>query len=263
MSGGARLDRWTRGAYLEGTPDAATNCVVTHRDTPHPIRAGGVQRVCRPSGERVIPVTIAKAIGALRTVFDGADPSTEVALPLGLPHSRRSNRPDLKGRSGRAAGTVNDVTRSLLPSVCSTCGASYERDTTSARCPECHPTRHQRGEDRRGSAASRGYDRAWRRLSRRARRLQPWCTDCGSPDDLTADHSPAAWDAHERGESITLDMVDVVCRRCNGSRGAARGPDAVERHTIADDHDDLARAGRLTLGRVSSTKLDDDHGGEG
>ncbi len=183
-------------------------------------------------------------------MFDGArDPSTEVALPLGLPHSRRSNRPDLKGRSGqhtgRAAGTVNDVTRSLLPSVCSTCGASYERDTTSARCPECHPTRHQRGEDRRGSAASRGYDRAWRRLSRRARRLQPWCTDCGSPDDLTADHSPAAWDAHERGESITLDMVDVVCRRCNGSRGAARGPDAVERHTIADDHDDLARAGRL------------------
>lgn len=206
-------------------------------------------------------------------MFDGArDPSTEVALPLGLPHSRRSNRPDLKGRSGqhtgRAACTVNDVTKSLLPSVCSTCGASYERDTTSARCPECHPTRHQRGEDRRGSAASRGYDRAWRRLSRRARRLQPWCTDCGSPDDLTADHSPAAWDAHERGESITLDMVDVVCRRCNGSRGAARGPDAVERHTIADDHDDLARAGRLVENarnfRDNARKFrQTDHGGEG
>ncbi len=53
-------------------------------------------------------------------------------------------------------------------------------------------------------------------------------------------------------------MVDVVCRRCNGSRGAARGPDAVERHTIADDHDDLARAGRLV-----DDQLDDDHGGEG
>ena len=64
-------------------------------------------------------------------------------------------------------------------------------------------------------------------------------------------------------------MVDVVCRRCNGSRGAARGPDAVERHTIADDHDDLARAGRLIDDQLDELdddqldELDDDHGGEG
>ena len=46
----------------------------------------------------------------------------------------------------------------------------------------------------------RGYDAEWDRLSRRARRLQPWCSDCGSTEDLQADHLPSAWDA-EHNES--------------------------------------------------------------
>lgn len=61
------------------------------------------------------------------------------------------------------------------------------------------------------SASARGYDAAWQRLSKRARNLQPWCSDCGCPDDLTADH--LVWPAR------TLSDVEVVCRPCNSARG--------------------------------------------
>lgn len=76
-----------------------------------------------------------------------------------------------------------------------------------------------------------GYDDTWRALSRRARRLQPWCSDCGTVEDLTADHSPEAWRRREAGLVIRLTDVDVVCRSCNSRRGRARpwgreGPEA-------------------------------------
>ncbi|GAB3698509.1 hypothetical protein GCM10028815_03100 [Mariniluteicoccus flavus] len=87
--------------------------------------------------------------------------------------------------------------------------------STSARCP-AHT------DSSRPSTAA-GYDWTWRKLSLRARRIQPWCSDCGTTHDLTADHSPEAWEAKEAGRVITLAMIDVVCRRCNSKRGAARG----------------------------------------
>ena len=154
-----------------------------------------------------------------------------------------------------------------LPTVCPSCGAVFTRDDgRAAACPECQPNRHRPGPDDRlrGSATSRGYGKAWQRLSRRARRLQPYCTDCGSPDDLTADHSPEAWQAHEDGRPITLDMIDVVCRRCNGSRGAARGTAALDRPTIGDQRNALDRAHRLvveTQGGEGSTVAAGTHGG--
>lgn len=74
----------------------------------------------------------------------------------------------------------------------------------------------------KGSASSRGYDSAWSRLSRRARRLQPFCSDCGASEDLTVDHSPEAWQAKAAGRQIGLDLVDVVCRSCNAKRGRSR-----------------------------------------
>ena len=73
------------------------------------------------------------------------------------------------------------------------------------------------------SARRRGFGTAWDKLSRSARRLQPWCSDCGSTVDLTVDHSPEAWERHEAGLPIRLVDVDVCCRSCNSRRGAARG----------------------------------------
>lgn len=68
-----------------------------------------------------------------------------------------------------------------------------------------------------------GYDYRWRKLSERARKLQPFCSDCGTRDDLTGDHSPEAWARKADGKTIRLKDIDVVCRTCNIKRGAARG----------------------------------------
>jgi hypothetical protein len=116
-----------------------------------------------------------------------------------------------------------------LPTVCPTCCDPYERADSNARCPRCQPNRERstaaerRRELDRPSREQRGYDWTWRKLSRRARRLQPFCTDCGTADDLTTDHTTEAWQRHARGQVIRLTDVDVVCRRCNTDRGAARG----------------------------------------
>lgn len=88
---------------------------------------------------------------------------------------------------------------------CITCG----EPTEGSYCTDHQPATHQL------SADARGYDAAWRRLSKRARRLQPWCTDCGTTEDLTGDH--LRWPARQ------LEDVDVVCRTCNSRRGAIRG----------------------------------------
>lgn len=101
-----------------------------------------------------------------------------------------------------------------LLKACATCGDLTDR----ARCTECRPP------DPRPSGTKRGYDAAWQRLSKRARRRQPFCTDCGTTEDLSVDHSPEAWAAHDAGREVTLDLVTVVCRPCNSRRGAARGP---------------------------------------
>lgn len=107
---------------------------------------------------------------------------------------------------------------SPLPRPCLDCG---EPTTPGPRCPDCTPTS-------RAPRASRaaGYDTAWDKLSRRARKVQPWCTDCGTEHDLTADHSPEAWARKAAGKVIRLRDVDVVCRSCNSKRGAARGESA-------------------------------------
>lgn len=76
---------------------------------------------------------------------------------------------------------------------------------------------------RKPAAAARGYDAHWTRLSKRARRLQPFCTDCGATEDLQADHTPQAWERKAAGLAIRLADVDVVCGPCNRRRGAARG----------------------------------------
>lgn len=71
--------------------------------------------------------------------------------------------------------------------------------------------------------AQQGYDSKWNYLSRKARRLQPFCSDCGTTENLTADHTPTAWRRKSAGLPIRLQDVDVVCIYCNIKRGAARG----------------------------------------
>lgn len=95
------------------------------------------------------------------------------------------------------------------------------------RCPE-HTV------DTKPTAHARGYDAAWTRLSKRARRLQPFCTDCGSTEDLQCDHTPQAWARKAAGKPIRLRDVQVLCGPCNRAAGAARGRSATRGHAPAD-----------------------------
>lgn len=79
--------------------------------------------------------------------------------------------------------------------------------STDSRCEQ-----HPYPELTKPSREKRGYNDAWRKLSKRARELQPWCSDCGTTEDLTADH--LQWPA------TTLKHVDVLCRSCNARKGA-------------------------------------------
>lgn len=91
-----------------------------------------------------------------------------------------------------------------LPRACLTCG----RPTTSSRCPACTAAR-------KGTAASRGYDRQWRRV-----RLEVLARDgcrchwCGEYAD-TVDHVvPLA----VGGARLDPRNLVAACGRCNFGR---------------------------------------------
>lgn len=88
--------------------------------------------------------------------------------------------------------------------LCVECG----EPCVDGRCDAHRPIKDQ---TTRRTRAQTGYTSAWDRLSLKARRLQPWCSDCGTKTDLTADH--LRWPAR------TINDVDVVCRSCNSQRG--------------------------------------------
>lgn len=60
----------------------------------------------------------------------------------------------------------------------------------------------------------------WRRLSRRLRKMQPFCLQCGTPDDLTVDHI-VPLDAG--GDPFDVSNLQVICRRHNSMKGTTWG----------------------------------------
>lgn len=119
-----------------------------------------------------------------------------------------------------------------LQSVCPECGSVFSREDSSAYCSDCKPPRDYF--TRTKTTHERGYNERWNRLSRKARELQPFCSDCGTMDDLTADHTEQAWERFDAGKTIRLQDIDVVCRSCNSARGEARGEVIGERRKIVD-----------------------------
>jgi len=73
------------------------------------------------------------------------------------------------------------------------------------------------------SAAQRGYDYRWQKLSKRARRIQKFCSDCGTTENLQLDHTPETWQRWYDRKVIRLEHTGgVVCGDCNIARGQAR-----------------------------------------
>lgn len=79
--------------------------------------------------------------------------------------------------------------------------------TTGTRCPPCQ-TRHQR-ERNQGAGYRRTW--SWQKLSKAARKAQPWCSVCGAVEDLVVDHV--------QNRSLTRGVM-VLCRACNSRKGA-------------------------------------------
>jgi hypothetical protein len=63
--------------------------------------------------------------------------------------------------------------------------------TPESYCNEHAPKRIDTRTGRDRSTLGRGQ--GWQNLSPRARKMQPYCKDCGATEDLTADHMPSAW----------------------------------------------------------------------
>jgi 5-methylcytosine-specific restriction endonuclease McrA len=114
----------------------------------------------------------------------------------------------------QAEQRVHDLERDIaepalsLSSPMSLCSLGHRY--RGKRCPICTPER--------AKTAARGYGGAWQRLSLLARRRQPWCSACGSGDDLTTDHLDPTMRS-----GLTLADVVVLCRSCN-SRGRGDRP---------------------------------------
>src|SRR5262245_29758969 len=85
--------------------------------------------------------------------------------------------PHLKACSG--CGQLFTPTRAAngrIASRCPDCSTTYEREKSRAR------------RARKGTTAERGYDATHERLRRIAIAQHPYCANCGTTEDLTADH---------------------------------------------------------------------------
>lgn len=90
---------------------------------------------------------------------------------------------------------------------CISCGVLIG---SGSRCTDCKPRPTR-------TAAQRGYNDKWRKLSAHQRKASPFCERCGSRERLECDHIIPISEAPE----LALEPLNtrVLCRTCNRSRG--------------------------------------------
>ena len=90
------------------------------------------------------------------------------------------------------------------------------------RCPQHLAEWKARREQarNRGKTTERGYDNRWRKLRSTAIAQQPFCTHCGTTEDLTADHIIPL----SAGGTSTENNIQVLCRSCNGRKSDRLNP---------------------------------------
>ncbi len=98
---------------------------------------------------------------------------------------------------------------SPLAFLCPACGVLVSKQ---GRCATCRRT----DDRRRGTRTERGLDNRWLRLRDEAIRSHPYCSACGSTEDLTGDHIVPR---SKGGIAMTVEDVRVLCRSCNSKKG--------------------------------------------
>lgn len=99
---------------------------------------------------------------------------------------------------------------SLKP--CILCGEPSPR----SRCPD-----HQNHKSSAGRHAVHLNNTRWKKLSRKLRRMQPFCSTCGAREDLTVDHIVPLTERPDL--AYDLDNLDILCRSCNSAKDAHLG----------------------------------------
>ena len=100
----------------------------------------------------------------------------------------------------------------MIARMCSAAGCPEIIKKGGGECPR-HATPSKPAHVRYNNAA-------WKRLSRAARKAQPWCSFCGSRFDLTLDHVMPG-----KGAGGYL----VLCRSCNSSKGTRDIQEALDK----------------------------------
>lgn len=85
---------------------------------------------------------------------------------------------------------------------------------SGTRCSGCKPPAPPKVRPRGHPHANGG---AWKRISKAARKAQPFCLDCGRTDKLHADHIIP----YSVRPDLALEQLNITvrCEVCNGRRG--------------------------------------------
>jgi 5-methylcytosine-specific restriction endonuclease McrA len=99
----------------------------------------------------------------------------------------------------------------------------------------------------RPSTTQRGYGADHQRMAKLAIAAQPWCSYCRATTDLTADHITP----RSRGGLNVPSNYRVLCRRCNGAKGAKPTPKPIEKPRERFSRQKLMNNGSGSFGDLS------------
>lgn len=111
-------------------------------------------------------------------------------------------------------------TRALLPCRQPGCGATLPQ---SGYCPAHQKAVYQRQDERRGSAASRGYDSRWAKARRTYLARNPLCVTCSDRHIVTAATVVDHIIPHQGDQKLFWDTDNwqALCKPCHDSKTAS------------------------------------------
>ena len=111
-------------------------------------------------------------------------------------------------------------TRALLPCRAPQCPALVER---SGYCPAHQKAVYQRQDERRGTAASRGYDSRWAKARKTYLTRNPLCVTCSGRHIVRAATVVDHIIPHRGDQKLFWDVEgnwQALCKRCHDSKTA-------------------------------------------